>query len=88
MKSKKDIFLTHFKGLFIKRYHYSKRDKKGILCEIIVPIIMVIIGLSIMTISFLKESGALIMEPSMYDFSPLPVTYGGDVNETMASNIM
>ena len=65
MKSKKDIFLTHFKGLFIKRYHYSKRDKKGILCEIIVPIIMVIIGLSIMTISFLKESGALIMEPSM-----------------------
>ena len=35
------------------------KKKYGILCEIIVPIIMVIIGLSIMTISFLKD-GALI----------------------------
>ena len=43
---------------------------------------MVLIGLILMTISFLKESGALVIEPSMYDFSPLIVTYGGNVNKS------
>ena len=49
---------------------------------------MVIIGLTVMTINFLKESGSLVIDSSMYDFSPLPVTYGGNVNSTVASNVM
>ena len=49
----------------MKRLNYSKRDKKGILCEIILPILMVIFGLAIMTIKFIKESPSLIIEPEM-----------------------
>lgn len=41
---------------------------------------MVIIGLLLMTISFIKESPALEIEPTMYDFSPLTVTYGGSTS--------
>jgi len=71
-----NIFVKHFAALFVKRYHYSKRDKKGLLCEIIVPVLMVCLGLLLMTISFIEESPALPLEASMYDFAPLPVTYG------------
>ena len=70
------IFLQHFAALFVKRYHYSKRDKKGILCEIIVPIFMVCIGLLLMTISFVTESPPLPIQTDMYEFHPLEVTYG------------
>ena len=74
------IFFSHFAGLFIKRYHYSKRDKKGILCEIVVPIIMVLLGLLLTTISFLQESVPLEIEAGMYEFVPLKVTCGGTVD--------
>ena len=34
-----------------------------------------------MTIAFIKESPALDIEPGMYDFSPLAVTYGGSISK-------
>ena len=55
------MFFKHFAAVFIKRFHYSKRDKKGFFCEIMLPIIMVIFGLAIMTIKFIKESPSLII---------------------------
>ncbi|EAS03349.2 ABC transporter family protein (macronuclear) [Tetrahymena thermophila SB210] len=39
------LFRTHFLALIKKRIHYFKRDKKGLCCELILPIILIAFGL-------------------------------------------
>ena len=44
--------MSHFKSLILKRYQYSIKDKKGLICEIFLPIIIVIIGCLLAQITF------------------------------------
>ena len=37
--------MNNIKALLIKRMHIYKRDKIGLVCEIIVPVLLVILGL-------------------------------------------
>ncbi|EAS03348.1 ABC transporter family protein (macronuclear) [Tetrahymena thermophila SB210] len=39
------LFLTHFWALIKKRIHYFRRDKKGLCCELILPILLIAFGL-------------------------------------------
>lgn len=41
------IFMMHFKALVRKRFIYFKRDKKSLICEIILPIIIIFLGMSV-----------------------------------------
>ena len=43
-----------------------KRDKKGIICEIIVPVILVIFGLSVSKFTFLKTSPTMPLVPTVF----------------------
>ena len=40
----------------MKRFNIYKRDKCGLVCEILVPVILVIFGLGLLQIAFLKNS--------------------------------
>lgn len=70
IKSKLALFFVHFWAVFVKRLQYFKRDKKGLVCEILMPCAIVAVGLCITFIQFLYESPPLIMSPEIL---PLPV---------------
>jgi ATP-binding cassette subfamily A (ABC1) protein 3 len=44
------LFYTHMLALIKKRILYFKRDTRGLLCEVFLPILIVIIGLAILLI--------------------------------------
>jgi ATP-binding cassette subfamily A (ABC1) protein 3 len=51
------------KSLLEKRFRVTKRDFRGLLCEIFVPIFIVIAGLAIMTIKWMKDDDNVIISP-------------------------
>lgn len=53
-------------ALLAKRFHIYKRDRGGLCCEVFVPIILVIFGLGLTKIDFLKTSPTTLLEPSAY----------------------
>lgn len=65
IKGKFDIFLTHFWALMKKRLNYFKRDKKGLVCEIILPCLIIVVGLCLTFIKFVYPSPALALSPSL-----------------------
>lgn len=53
-KNPSKVFLMHFGALFKKRLIYFSRDKRGLVCEMILPIIIILIGMFMTTIQFVK----------------------------------
>ena len=53
-------------AVLAKRMHIYKRDKSGLVCEIIVPIILVIFGLALTKLNFLSDSVAIPLVPTAY----------------------
>lgn len=43
------VFFGHFAALLRKRFIYSKRDYKAIICEVFLPILLVMLGLVLLT---------------------------------------
>lgn len=80
LKDPLDVFLTHFWALVQKRTHYFKRDSRGLICEMILPCIMLILGLWSLTITASGNSPSLALDGSIfydeYDVKS-PVLYGG-----------
>ena len=66
MKSSSSIFLMQMKGLMKKRFIYFSRDIGGLICEVFLPIIIVIIGLSLTKINFVKDPSYLDLTPDVY----------------------
>lgn len=56
-------------ALLIKRAQIYRRDFCGLLCELVVPFVMVLIGCGFAQITFLKNSPPRILTP---DLLPLP----------------
>ena len=54
--SNKSKFWSDFKANFMRRFYLMIRDKKGILMEILCPILLVIVGAIISQVSFSRES--------------------------------
>ena len=69
VKSKVALFFIHFWAIFIKRLQYFKRDKNGLVCEILLPCAIVGVGLCITFIQFVSQSPPLQMSPGIL---PLP----------------
>lgn len=62
----KDIFLSHFKSLFLKRVRYLIKDIKGMFCEIFLPIVVVIIGCFLSTVTFYALQPTLLLSTKYY----------------------
>lgn len=60
-------FLKHFKALFQKRYIYGKRDKRMVFCQILLPFIVVVIGLSLLLIKPNTSQPNLVLSPEKYN---------------------
>eukprot|EP00599_Poterioochromonas_sp_BG-1_P016760 CAMPEP_0173165656 /NCGR_PEP_ID=MMETSP1105-20130129/21518_1 /TAXON_ID=2985 /ORGANISM="Ochromonas sp., Strain BG-1" /LENGTH=1579 /DNA_ID=CAMNT_0014086689 /DNA_START=11 /DNA_END=4746 /DNA_ORIENTATION=+ len=67
----KNPFLQHFKALFIKRAIYAKRDTRMICCQLVLPVIIVIVGLSLLLLQPNYNQPDLVLNPSKFnqDFS-------------------
>lgn len=72
------LFLMHIFALIMKRVHYFKRDKRGFICEIFLPCLIVLFGLLLMTINFVMNPSPLVLNASIYaDSTPLYTLYAG-----------
>ena len=58
--------MDNITAVMTKRAHIYKRDRRGLICEVIVPVILVLIGLGLTKISFLKPSNSRPLVPSAY----------------------
>jgi ATP-binding cassette, subfamily A (ABC1), member 3 len=56
IKSAFNIFRVHFWALLVKRFIYIKRDYKGLICEIFLPIAVLALGLLLTLIKFVNEA--------------------------------
>ncbi len=54
------------RALLVKRFNIYKRDRCGLVCEVFVPIILVLFGLSLLQIPWLKNSPAFYLDTSAY----------------------
>ena len=61
-----EVFAMHFWALSLKRFIYFKRDYKGLFCEVVLPILIIVIGLSFTLITFIKEPVGKIYSPANY----------------------
>ena len=51
-----NVFSIHFAALFKKRLDIYKRNVKGLVTEIVIPVILVLIGFGLSKISFFNNS--------------------------------
>lgn len=73
-------------ALLTKRFHIYKRDKCGLCCEIVVPVVLVLVGLSLLQIPFLKDSPAFTLDTSAYP-SPQRLLFNNDIISTTAGGV-
>ena len=82
------LFCMHFKALIKKRINYFKRDKKGWVAEVILPIFIIFLGLILtQTSTTFVDSGNLELQPSMYS-TPLDVIYSGNSSAYLINNVI
>lgn len=75
-------------ALVKKRLIYFSRDSKGLVCEVLLPCIVILAGMSILLIKFVVPSPAVEISPSYYD-TPLNTYYSSDtVPETDMTALM
>ncbi|KRW99021.1 P-loop containing nucleoside triphosphate hydrolase [Pseudocohnilembus persalinus] len=75
--AKSEIFWSHFKILCWKRLIYFSRDKRGIICELILPLLIIIFGLFISSQDFTAQKDPQKLNPYIYDVVQ-PVYFGND----------
>lgn len=71
------MFISHFMALLIKRIQIFKRDTRGFVCEIFLPCLVVVAGLSIMLIKFNFESPPNVLSGDLYE-KPQDLLYSAD----------
>jgi hypothetical protein len=94
------VFYSHFKTLLWKRMIYGSRDIKMLMCQIIIPVLLVILGLSILLIQPSLSQPDLVLSSANYNpalpladrnFVPMlvtPTSQGGSDSSILANQIM
>lgn len=59
-----NVFMINFKALFRKRMNIYKRNVKGLVTEIIIPVILVLIGFAFTKVQFFNDSPARYLTPN------------------------
>jgi ATP-binding cassette subfamily A (ABC1) protein 3 len=61
----------------MKRILYFKRDTRGFVCEVFLPIVIVVAGLSILLIDFIYSSPPIELTADLYS-TPLDTVFSGN----------
>lgn len=75
VKGAVQLFFIHFWALLVKRFIYFIRDIKGVICEIIIPIIIITLGLLITRISFISDEKIAPYSPAIFGKDVVPVIW-------------
>ncbi|KAL4454193.1 hypothetical protein ABPG74_012150 [Tetrahymena malaccensis] len=79
IKGKLNIFKTHLWALMVKRFRYFKRDSRSFVCELLLPIIMILIGFLASTTAAFNDWPNLQLTLDQYnDFNQIYI--GGQMN--------
>ncbi|KAL4492594.1 hypothetical protein ABPG72_007707 [Tetrahymena utriculariae] len=76
------LFFAHYFAIIVKRALYFKRDLRGFVCEVFLPCLMVVVGLSLMLISFIRDSPALPITSDMYGNMLMNYGASGQVSQS------
>lgn len=86
-------FIKHFKALFTKRFIYGKRDKRMVMCQLVLPVLLVTLGLGLLLLEPGQNQPNLKLSPSDFNsgfstskknFVPFN-TLGGSLGEDLFS---
>ena len=84
IEGKATLLKAHFIALLMKKWHYFKRDKKGLIREIFLPIIIMIIGLAAMRAPLTVKTPAVPLNPVALWPQPVNVRYNTHMPDTTA----
>ncbi len=59
-------FKIQFRALFIKRFHYAKRDRKSLCCNALLPMLLLILGFGMMKAFPLKSAPELLLSVDQF----------------------
>ena len=94
-KFNENTFIPHFIASFKKRLIYGKRDTKMLICQLILPVLIIIIGFSILLIFANTKQPDLILAPNNNQYNPtfntneqnyVPFTISYDNQASMATS--
>ncbi|CAK9108749.1 ABC transporter A family member 1 (ABC transporter ABCA.1) (AtABCA1) (ABC one homolog protein 1) (AtAOH1) [Durusdinium trenchii] len=54
-------FRVHFRAIYVKRFHYAKRDRKSLCCNTLLPVLLLVIGLALLKAFPLKTAPPLLL---------------------------
>ena len=60
------VFATHMKALFLKRFYIYKRNYKGLIIEVLIPVLLVLIGFAFTKIQFFNNAPDRELDPSLF----------------------
>eukprot|EP00002_Diphylleia_rotans_P024252 TRINITY_DN477_c0_g2_i1.p1 TRINITY_DN477_c0_g2~~TRINITY_DN477_c0_g2_i1.p1 ORF type:complete len:1671 (+),score=364.81 TRINITY_DN477_c0_g2_i1:51-5063(+) len=60
------VFGNHFKAMFMKRYRVGSRDKRSILCQLFLPVVVIIVGMALLSINYNTEQALLVLEENVF----------------------
>jgi len=71
-------FSLQFRALFAKRFQYAKRDRKSVCCNVVLPILLLVLGLGLLKAFPLKTEPPLILDLAQFKQGSenfIPVNY-------------
>lgn len=61
------VFLKHFSAMLVKRGIYGKRDRRMLVCQLVLPVLLVVVGLSLLLIEPNFNQPDLVLSPAKYN---------------------
>lgn len=60
------IFMNQLGALFLKQYRYFSRDFISLLCQILIPLILILISFGLTKIKYVQNVPTITFDPSIY----------------------
>jgi len=74
----KSSLVSHFLAMLYKRFRYQIKDYVGMMCEVLLPIVFICIGLTIINIQFINAFPKIDLSTNLY-FEPSDVIASNSV---------
>ena len=88
VKGKSQLFFMQLKALIRKRFIYFKRDTMGLVCEIFIPIIVIIAGLGLTKIKFVIDPVTINFTPDNYPYNFITNNFDTTTTPNPTSDIL
>ena len=66
VKGSFSLFSMHLRAMIYKRMIYLRKDFKSLICEIIIPILVILIGVALSRIQFISDPVSRVFETSIF----------------------